>query len=250
MKLKALLAAVCLFGCGPILGYKGNPPLRNAQIEKLTFSSTQTCGAIFLQWAESTSYLPEIVLPPSPKNTSDTTKKDLALIHEYQNARTAKNIEEIKREINIYNALFGKRTFAELIDLSKRPDTFMLMQDLIELEAVNVMRQKKIYNRVRPSYLDPTLKPVIDVPDHPAYPSGHATQAQLRALVLSELDPKNRDVYLKAAKRIAHNREIAGLHYPSDSKAGFILAEQLFKKLMKSPIFVEHLKKAKTEWVQ
>ena len=68
--------------------------------------------------------------------------------------------------------------------------------------------------------------------------------------MLSELDPKNRAVYLQAAKRIARNREIAGLHYPSDSKAGVILAGQLFKKLMKNPDFAERLKIAKTEWVQ
>jgi hypothetical protein len=33
------------------------------------------------------------------------------------------------------------------------------------------------------------------------------------------------------AKRIARNREIAGLHYPSDSVAGESVAQQLFDKL-------------------
>ncbi len=66
---------------------------------------------------------------------------------------------------------------------------------------------------------------------------------------MSELDPKNADVYLQAANRIARNREIAGLHYPSDSKAGAMLAGQLYKKLMSNPEFVEHLKVAKTEWL-
>jgi PAP2 superfamily len=249
LKLKALLVAVCVFGCsGQTLASNSSALAKNTQKEALTFTNTQTWLPRYLEWAESTSYAPEVVLPTPPKNTSDITKKELAILHAYQRARTAENIAQIKREVDIYNAFFGKATFAELTSPGKRPSTYILIQDLIEIEPVNVMRQKKIYNRVRPSYLDPTLKPAIDVPQHPAYPSGHATQAQLRALVLSELDPKNRDVYLQAAKRIARNREIAGLHYPSDSKAGFILAGQLFKKLMKNPDFAEHLKEAKTEW--
>jgi hypothetical protein len=34
------------------------------------------------------------------------------------------------------------------------------------------------------------------------------------------------------AQRIARNREVLGLHYPSDSAAGKLLAEESFKILM------------------
>lgn len=221
---------------------------KNVRIDKLTFTNTQTWSPRFLYWAENAVSVPEITLPASPKNTSNNTKEDLTLMHAYQDTRTEENIEEIKREINIYDAMFGQKSFAQLVDESSRPHTFELMKDVIELESPQIMKQKKIYNRVRPSYLDSTLKPVIDIPPHPAYPSGHATQAHLRALVLSELDPKHRDDYLQSAKRIARNREVAGVHYPGDSKAGVILAEQLFTKLMNNSDFAEHLKEAKKEW--
>lgn len=220
----------------------------SAKIEALTFTNTQTWLPRYLQWAETAVDLPEIALPPAPNNTSDSTKKDLAVMHAYQDARTEKDIEEIKQEINVYDAFFGEKTLAQLVDESSRPLTFELMKEIIELESPQIMKQKKIYNRVRPSYLDPTLQPAIDVPPHPAYPSGHATQAYLRAHVLGELDPAHHDDYLQAAKRIARNREVAGLHYPSDTKAGEILAGQLFQKLMNHSDFVEHLNKAKTEW--
>jgi acid phosphatase (class A) len=221
---------------------------QETSIEPLTFSNTQTWSPRFLHMAESAVDAPDIALPVSPKNKSRTTRKDLALMHAYQRTRTEKDINEIKQEININDALFGENTFAQLLEESRHPQTFVLMKEVVELESPQIMKQKKIHNRVRPSYLDPTIKPVIDVPPHPAYPSGHATQAYLRAFVLSELDPKNRDQYRRAAKRIAHNREIAGLHYPSDSIAGALLAKQLFKKLMQNPGFVEQLEKAKAEW--
>ena len=222
---------------------------KSTEIETLTFTNTQTWSPRYLQWAETAIDLPEIALPPAPKNFSDATKQDLAVMHAYQDARTEKNIAEIKQEMNVYDALYGEKTLAQLVDENSRPLTFELMKEVIELESPQIMKQKKIYNRVRPSYLDPTLQPAIDVPPHPAYPSGHATQAYLRAHVFGELDPAHIDVYLQSAKRIARNREVAGLHYPSDTKAGEILAGQLFTKLMNNSDFVEHLNKAKTEWL-
>jgi hypothetical protein len=221
---------------------------KSTRAKVLTFTNTQTWGLNYLNMAETAVDTPEIKLPAPPSNDSDATKRELALLRSYQAARTEKDIEKIKSEINNLYAFFGKTTFAELINPNNRLETFMLMHEIIELEAQQVMRQKKIYNRVRPSYLDPTLKPAIDVPQHPAYPSGHATQAYLRALILSELDPSSRSVYMQSAQRIARNREIAGLHYPSDSKAGALLAEQLFAKLKKDPSFSKRLKAAKAEW--
>jgi hypothetical protein len=250
LKIKIILLALGILICGPTLAHNGQATQKNAQISALTFTNTQTWSPRYLEWALNAKDIPGVALPNAPKNTSKTTKKDLAVIHTFQNERTQENIVEINREIYIDNAFFGEKTFAELVDETHRPQTSILIEAMTELESPQIMRQKKLYDRVRPSYLDPTIKPIIDVPLHPAYPSGHATQAQLRALVLSELDPKNRAAYLQAAKRIARNREIAGLHYPSDSRAGVILAGQLFKKLMKNPDFVERLEKAKTEWVQ
>ena len=101
---------------------------------------------------------------------------------------------------------------------------------------------------MRPSYLDPTLSTALPVPEHPAYPSGHATQAALIALVLSELDPENSAAYFTSADRIAQNREIAGLHYPSDSQAGKLIAQQLFPVLLRDEAFAQLLEEAKAEW--
>ena len=90
----------------------------SAEIETLTFTNTQTWLPRYLQWAETAIDLPEIALPPAPKNFSDATKQELAVMHVYQDARTEKNIEEIKQEINVYDALFGEKTLAQLVDES------------------------------------------------------------------------------------------------------------------------------------
>jgi hypothetical protein len=220
-------------------------------VDLITFTSTQTWSPHLLKLANDAFSTPGMTLNLPPKNSSAATKAELATLHVYQRERTEENIAEIKRENNIYGALFADKIFAELVNPSYRPQTFALMHELlITLEAVSVMRQKQIYNRVRPSYLDPTLSPVVDVPQHPAYPSGHATQAHLRALVLTQLDPVNRAAYMQSAERITRNREIAGVHYPSDSQAGVVLATQLFSVLMNNSDFVDQLKKAKAEWAK
>jgi len=108
-----------------------------------------------------------------------------------------------------------------------------------------VMHYKGVFNRPRPSRLAPQLMPPIDVPGHAAFPSGHATQSHLIALCLKEVVPVSAWKALNAsggewlnpttglsmgpifriAERLARNREVLGLHYPSDSLAGKLLAQ-------------------------
>lgn len=85
-------------------------------------------------------------------------------------------------------------------------------------------------------------------PGHPSYPSGHATQAHALAWVLGDLVPASAQALTDMSQRVAENREIAGLHYPSDSAAGRLLAEHLLTLLKASKAFQALLKAAKTEW--
>jgi hypothetical protein len=92
---------------------------------------------------------------------------------------------------------------------------------------------KNLYGRPRPSQLCPALLPPIEIPGHASFPSGHSTQAHLMALcmqdVFNKLPQPNTmntmvDDLWTLADCIARNREIAGLHYPSDSAAGIAFA--------------------------
>jgi acid phosphatase (class A) len=107
---------------------------------------------------------------------------------------------------------------------------------------------KQRYNRVRPSFLRPEIGHLFPIPGHPAYPSGHATQAFAIAYLLQELDPDHAGTYRADALRIGRNREIAGLHYPSDTDAGQQVARQVVDALLGEPRFLSLLKSAKAEW--
>ena len=104
---------------------------------------------------------------------------------------------------------------------------------------------KNRYKRVRPAQLFPGLLPPVATPGHASFPSGHATQAQLVFRCLLQLMSKKligsstQSPYTIAdpaagrlARRIARNREIAGLHYPSDSAGGRYLADKIFNNIL------------------
>jgi membrane-associated phospholipid phosphatase len=89
---------------------------------------------------------------------------------------------------------------------------------------------KNLYSRPRPSQLCPALLPPIEIPGHASFPSGHSTQAHLMALCMNDVFnglPQQStmvDDLWTLADCIARNREIAGLHYPSDTAAGVAFA--------------------------
>jgi acid phosphatase (class A) len=104
------------------------------------------------------------------------------------------------------------------------------------------MYWKDRYKRPRPVQVYPALAPVIATPPHAAFPSNHALQSHLIALSAGE-------AYRQAgagaamplafldrlARRVAENREVAGVHYPTDSKAGEDLARKLWPMLLALP---------------
>jgi hypothetical protein len=101
------------------------------------------------------------------------------------------------------------------------------------------------------------LAPTIYTPGHAAYPSGHATQVHLIANLMDMIAPELATASRRLANRIAKNREVAGMHYPSDSAAGKWCADQIMTVLTASgagasrvlhPPFQQLLDAARAEW--
>ena len=97
-----------------------------------------------------------------------------------------------------------------------------------------VIELKRRYNRPRPSVVLPALHPVVPIPAYSSYPSGHATQSIVIAALMSEIAPKSENRLTALAVQVGCNREIAGLHYPSDTRAGFKLGRELTKIFLRT----------------
>lgn len=191
----------------------------------------------------------DMQVSPPPSNLSSETQVDLDTMRHYEKSlRTPEQLELIDVEnkmakpyeafekVGMFSSASNKDT-AELLDMAIRDVSYF------------VVKYKKDFMRIRPNGLAPELKLVFDNPGHPAYPSGHATQGYITALVLSLVDPAHADQYKAMGFDIGLRREIAGVHYPTDSIAGRKLAQAVLDKLMEVPAFKEQLEKARKSFV-
>lgn len=196
-------------------------------------------------------YLPEsmdVHVEPPPANDSVQTKYELSRLREYKNLRT----EDVRNLILYENdpALGFPEFFADVVDWEQ--GEYRLTKDLINIfvgeVSFFVLREKQKFQRPRPNQLADDLDNVIENPAHAAYPSAHATQMYIMALLLSTLDPQGKEMYTNKAFDIAGRREIAGVHYPSDTVAGFKLAAVVFEELLKQDYIKILLPMAKEEF--
>ena len=193
----------------------------------------------------------KITLPPPPANTSIRTAKELALLKNYQETlRTPERVKNILDEVNATTTKFGDFMVTDYLDETKFPATAAALGPALKDINTLVFKMKQKYDRARPSVLDSSIIPVVTVPGHPAYPSGHSTQMHFVAYVLSELMPDRAAEFENRADEIAMDREIAGLHYPSDTKAGQMLAREYMDILLGDTTFQTRLDLARREWRQ
>ena len=86
------------------------------------------------------------------------------------------------------------------------------------------------------------------MPSHAAYPSNHAFQSFAVAHVLQWMIPEHPGItaLFGRARRVAENREWAGLHYASDTEAGRDLAARVAPYLIEA--MDEAIHHALREW--
>lgn len=223
--------------------------------ESLFFSNTSRWEEKYLAHTrKKPRYLPgnwraQLAAANPPKNSSRRTRAELDYLLALQQKRTPEEVERIKSEIKLVGFRFDNLSYVEITDLKKRPKTAALAR-AANADITVVMFQAKLhFNRVRPSRLDPRIQPCIEVPAHPAYPSGHSTQAHMWAYLLCELLPSTQhEAILAGAQLIAQDRELAGVHYPSDTALGKTIARQVVDMWMENPGFKAMLSAAQTEW--
>ncbi len=192
------------------------------------------------------------VAPPPLNDSKETLEEIKYLLEIAKTERTDDNVARIHYENNGGKAheFFLKEG---LIDASNYKTVELLK--MIDVDHMYfILERKKHFSRPRPSHLASELgmdlELVISNPPHPAYPSGHASQTYMVALVLSDFDPENAEKYKQFAVDVAHRREIAGVHYVSDSVAGRKLAVDVLAKLREVAPFEKKYQDAKMSYVK
>jgi hypothetical protein len=180
------------------------------------------------------------VLPPvSPPGADVAT--GCKTLKGYQDSRTTAQEDEVTRQANpdrlaaIHPILdaFGIRYTSSEVEARALVET--IGQNIDQ----PVFKAKAEFGRGRPRMMCQDLTPMLEPPDslHPAhgsYPSAHAATAHCWAMLLGVLsgDAAKAKKAVKAAEQVARNREIAGVHFPSDTVAGRALGEAIAKAIL------------------
>ncbi len=250
-KRAALLSGIIfLIVCGMVTLYTFDSGTRESP-NVPTFTSTSTWDPALLEQTarELTTAVSwdDISLPPPPEYGSVEMQEELETLQAFMRARTVETYDAIVAEQDIQTATIAGYTVAELL----YPETPTALSRLLsygwEDLATITLAEKKYFDRVRPHMADSRIVPMIDVPRHPAYPSGHSAQSHYLALVLGLVYPEVADELMLRADEIAIHREIAGVHYPSDTDAGAMLAQQFVNALQTDPVFQQLLTEAREE---
>jgi acid phosphatase (class A) len=141
--------------------------------------------------------------------------------------------------------------FAQALMLSPAQQNTMRAMEIADQVALMLaMHFKRKFRRGRPQQVFPGLVPLIPPPGHPSFPSGHALESHMIALALARVVPNEGGLHtalLAMADRIGKNREIAGVHFASDTLAGKIIAHKLFGYLEGCALFKTVVEAAKKE---
>lgn len=203
-------------------------------------------------------------LPEVPANSSELTRAELNYLLALQEQRTELEIKTSLVMAGIYynprtkpgdslyhqyrqNLFFIGHSIGTWFNPEALPKTADLMARVWQDASYFIWSFKYKYARVRPYILEPALNNLEET-DWAAYPSGHAANSYINAYIYAALAPEFSDVFLKDAYDMAHSREILGVHFPSDSEASRLLAQQFVAKLFANAAFLKEFETVKLEW--
>ena len=96
-----------------------------------------------------------------------------------------------------------------------------------------ILKLKYHYNRPRPFQIAQAKglelnSETLESSSSPSYPSGHATQGRFIGKFLSHMYPQYTEELMKIGDEIAYSRNMAKVHYPSDSTFGKLLGDEMY----------------------
>lgn len=188
------------------------------------------------------------LLPPPPLAGSAEERAEFAELRAIAARSTVEQRAIAKHDAedetpDIFNEAIG-------FDIASRPQTFKLLDMVVQEEDGDTKGAKAFFHRERPYSTDPSLKTCTPVKPGKAansYPSGHASLAFSMGVVLAGLMPEKSQAILARSAEYAEHRLVCGVHFRSDIVAGQQFGTVLALRLMQNPQFQAQMKLARAE---
>lgn len=119
---------------------------------------------------------------------------------------------------------------------------FAMLNVAIHDALIAAWDSKYAHNRRRPGELDPKLASALPASRSPSYPCEYSVAAGAGSAVLAHLFPGEAKRFAEAAEEAARSRVVAGVVYPSDTRAGLDLGRAVASRV------IEYLKLDGKKW--
>jgi acid phosphatase (class A) len=186
------------------------------------------------------------ILAPPPTPDSAEGKADLQGVLAAVNSRTDASIkqaqEDDQRSVFRFADVMGPNFKTENLPL-----TTQLFQHVYSDGNAATLAAKNFFKRTRPFVVDPEIKIIVVQPPDFSFPSNHSTFGNESGILLADMVPENAVAIFARAAEYAHNRVVAGVHFPTDVEAGHIAASVIDNTLLHNPRFEADFMRAKAE---
>lgn len=162
------------------------------------------------------------LLSPPPAIDSPQMKAELADILTLQVTRTpemaARAVADADEDVWRFSDVIDNAKFTK----DNLPKFAAFFDRVVATEGAVVDPAKDFWKRPRPHLYSDLVKPIVPLSKSGAYPSGHTTVGTLMGIVLADMVPEKKAEIMARAWEYGHNREVGGIHYPTDIEAGRI----------------------------
>jgi len=127
------------------------------------------------------------------------------------------------------------------LDTRQSAQVFAVLGATLHDTTIAVWESKYHYNLARPvqwmqTHTPGWLPPLVDTPNHPSYPSGHAALSAAAAVVLGHFFPQDAASLQQQANDAAYSRVVGGIHWQIDSDVGKAQGRQVAGIVLRSRI--------------
>jgi acid phosphatase (class A) len=184
-------------------------------------------------------------IPGAPIAGSPEDQSDYKTLLDLQHTRNPDDCTRGRSEVKIslgsfYGPPYGPLSYKEVANLTH------LFEVVVKDAWPLIGSAKQNWKRPRPFITHKDLHPCAKLEGSYSYPSGHSALAHYYMHILTDIYPNRKAAFEKRAEEIAHDRNLVGVHYPSDVRDGKLMGDQIYDYLAQDKKFKDLLEPAVT----
>ncbi|RYG75553.1 phosphatase PAP2 family protein [bacterium] len=188
------------------------------------------------------------ILPPPPVDDSPAGLADLSVLLYVQANRTPEQIAFAKKMESPSVFEMGREFMGPWFTRENLPKTADILRDVTKVADKVKEDAKKNWQRPRPYVRSQLVSPVVGKPgDSGCYPSGHTYGVAVSDFVLTAAFPEHSAQFDEMIHRVMWGRILGGVHFPTDTEAGRLLAKDVVEKMLKTPAMQQAIETIRKE---